>query len=186
MSSPTVSKMLPETEITQASATTIGKTKTVTTTQDFGTTTTDIPSTASITTITRSSSPTLPETEITQPFTTTTGKTKTEKKNHVLGTTTTDIPSKESTNNTTHVSSPTVPVGTVVKENTQTSISTGTTETVTTTICPDIMVPKSCNCTAVIAKKVGTAAVKLIIDPLIAALKEKWKKKIAELKGLLN
>ena len=164
VSSPTLSKMLLPTSITQDYTTTHGKIKTVAKTQSLGTTTTDTLSTALKKMTNIVSSPTVSKiilaTSITQDFTTTPGNTKTKKTTQSVGTATTDIPTTASKTTSTLVSSPTA-----------------------SKICPDIVVRKSCNGTAVIAKEVAKVAAALIIDPLISALKEKWKKKIAEWKG---
>ena len=158
--------MLLATSIIQEFTTTPRETKTVTTTQSFGTTSTDKLSTAFKKMTILVSSPTVSEiilaTSITQDFTTTPGNTKTKKKTQSLGTATTDIPSTPSKTTTTLVSSP-----------------------ADSKIFPNITVPKRCSSTAVIAKavldKVGKVAAILLIDPLVGLLKEEWKIKIAEL-----
>ena len=184
VSSPTASRILLATSITQEFTTTPRKTKTVTITQSLGTTTTDISST----TATLVSSPTVSKillaTSITKDITTTAGITKTVTTSQSHGTTTTDTLSTAFKKNYILVSSPkiskiimetsitqdftTTPGNTKTKKTTQ-SLGTATTDIPSTAyktkttlvssptaskIFPNIMVPKGCSSTVVFAKAV--------------------------------
>ena len=138
LSSPTVSKMLLVSSITQDFTTKLEKIKTVTITQSQGTTTTDTPSTASINRTTLVTSPAVSKmllaSSITQDFTTTPRKNKTKKTTQSLGTTTTDTPSTASKSTKTLLSSQTVSKMLLANKITQDCTTTPrNTKTVTTT-----------------------------------------------------